>query len=70
MALGQLDNLEGIELPTEMGVTPEIEDKILEKRGDVLAILQLIREEEPDLLAKWETGQPSSFGADDSGAAQ
>ena len=53
-----------------MGVTPELEANILEKRGDVLAILQLIREEDPDLLAKWEKGQPSFSGADDSGTAQ
>ena len=53
-----------------MGVTLKLEARILEKRGDVLAILQLIREEEPDLLAKWERGQPSSSGADDSGITQ
>ena len=59
LALQQPDNLEGLELPSDMGVTPELEARILEKRGDVLAILQLIREEEPDLLEKWETGKPS-----------
>ena len=70
LALDQPDNLEGIELPKEMCVTPELEAKILEKRGDVLAILQLIREEGPGLLAKWDMGQPSSSGADESGATQ
>ena len=70
LALDQFDNLEGVEFPKEMGVTPELEAKILKKKGNVLAILQLIREEDPDLLAKWEIGQLSSSEADDSGAAQ
>ena len=48
-----------------MGVTLKLEAKILEKRGDVFAILQLIKEEDPDILAKWETCQPSPSGADD-----
>ena len=65
LAMDQPNNIEGIELPTDMGVTPELEAKILEKRGDILAILQLIREEEPDLLEKWETGQPSPSRAGD-----
>ena len=38
---------------------PELEAKIAEKRSDALVILQLIRAEEPDVLAKWETGLPS-----------
>ncbi|KAM7470400.1 hypothetical protein LguiA_008583 [Lonicera macranthoides] len=61
LALQQPDNLEGIELLADMGATPELEARILEKRGDVLAILQLIREEEPDLLKVWEARKPSSL---------
>ena len=48
-----------------MGVSPDLEAKILEKRGDPFAILQLIRDEDADLLAKWETGQASEFGGED-----
>lgn len=64
LALDQLDNLKGIKLPKDMGVTLELEAKILEKRGDVLSIIQLIREEDPDLLEKWEAGLPSPSRAD------
>ena len=64
-ALEQPDYIKGIELLKEMGVTPELEAKILEKKGDVFAILQLIREEDHDLLAKYETGQLSPSGAGD-----
>lgn len=42
-----------------MEVTPEMEEKIATKRGGALAILQLIREKDPDLSAKWEIGLPS-----------
>ena len=52
-----------------MGVTRELEAKILEKRDDVFTILQLIREEDTDLLAKWETDQPSPSGAGDDHAS-
>ncbi|KAM7516559.1 hypothetical protein LguiA_006142 [Lonicera macranthoides] len=52
LTLQQPDNIEGIEIPINKGVTPEIETKILEKKEDVLAILQLIREKEPDILEK------------------
>lgn len=45
LAQQQPNNFEGIELPIAMGLTPELEARILEKRGDVFAILQLIREE-------------------------
>ena len=48
-----------------MGVAPDLEAKILEKRGDAFAILKLSREEDPDLLAKWEIGQASDFGGED-----
>ena len=65
LPIEQKDNVKGIELPKEMGVTPELEAKILEKWGDFFAILQLIREEDPNLLAKWEAGQSSPAGADD-----
>ena len=47
-------------------MSPDIEAKILEKRGDAFAILQFIRGQDPDLLAKWETGQASEAGDDDS----
>ncbi|KAM7490485.1 hypothetical protein LguiA_033406 [Lonicera macranthoides] len=50
-----------------MGVTSELEAKILEKRAYVLAIIQLIKEEEPSLLEKWEIGKPSPFRDDANG---
>lgn len=52
LTLNQSNNIKGVELPIDMGVTPELEVKILEKSDDVISILQPIREEEPDLLEK------------------
>lgn len=43
-------------------MTSELEVKISEKRPDAVAILLLIRAEEPDVLAKWETGLPTPTG--------
>ena len=65
LALQQPDNIADLYLPKDMGVALELEAKILEKRGDAFAILQLIREEDPDLLAKWETCQASEVGGED-----
>ena len=65
LALQQPDKVSSLELPKDMGVSPDLEAKILEKKGDAFAILQLIREEEPDLLARWETGQAPEFGGED-----
>ena len=69
LALQRFENLENIEFPLEIEVTPELEAKTAEKRPDALAILQLIRAEEPDMLAeepdmleKWETRLPSASG--------
>lgn len=39
---------------------------ILERKDDVIVILQLIREKESDLLEKWETGRPLLYRDDDS----
>ena len=53
------DKILNLEFPKTMGVSPEIEAKVLEKRGDAFDVLQFIREHDPDLLARWETGQTS-----------
>ena len=71
LALQQPDKVSQLELPSDMGVSPDLEAKILEKWGDAFAILQLIREENPDLLAKWETSQAFELGdEDDAGGGQ
>ncbi|KAM7513687.1 hypothetical protein LguiA_003270 [Lonicera macranthoides] len=53
------EELEDLEVPSEIDVTPNLEAKIVEKMGDALAVLQLIRAEELDVLTKWDTGEPS-----------
>ncbi|KAM7497430.1 hypothetical protein LguiA_021844 [Lonicera macranthoides] len=50
----------GVQVPSEIEVTPKLESKIDERRGDALAVLQLIRAEEPNVLTKWETGESST----------
>ena len=62
LALQRLDDLENLEVPLKIEVTLELEAKITEKRPDALAILQLIKAEEPDVLAKWETRLLSPSG--------
>ena len=71
LALKHPNNILDIDIPVEMDMGPELEAKIAEKMGDVLAILQLIKKEDPDILAKWETGlsSPSGVGAEDDGGA-
>ena len=66
------DNILGIDIPMEMDVGPKLEESIAEKRGDALAVLQLIRKEDPNILANWETGlsSPSGVGAENDGGAQ
>ena len=61
LALQQPDRVADLELPKDMGVSLDLKARILKKRGDAIAILQLIREGDPDLLAKWETGQAFDF---------
>lgn len=53
-----------IDIPAKLDITSELEAKIAEKRPDAFAILQLIRAEDPDVLAKWETGLGSPSGAE------
>ena len=55
---------EGLEAQAELK-NKEIEDLQTKKRGDAFAILQLIREDDPDLLAKWETTQAPELGGED-----
>ena len=71
VALQQPDKVAQLEPPSDKGVSPDLEARILEKRGDAFAILQLIREEDPDLLARWDTGHAPEFGGeDDAGGGQ
>lgn len=67
-ALQHPDGIADLEVPSEIDVAPELEVKISEKRGDSLAILQLLRAEEPDIQAKWETGDPSPSKVGEEGA--
>lgn len=61
-----------INIPIELDVTPELEAKIAENKFDAFATIQLIRAEDPNVLAKWETCLASSSRAEsgDNGRAQ
>ena len=59
------DKILNLEFPKTMGVSPEMEAKILERRGDAFAVLQFIKEQDPDILARWEPGQTSGATGDD-----
>ncbi|KAM7506983.1 hypothetical protein LguiA_017436 [Lonicera macranthoides] len=65
LAMQQPEELDELEAPSEINVTPELEAKIAEKRSDALAVLHLIRAEEPDVLTKWETSESSPSQAGD-----
>ena len=59
VVLQQSKYIMGVEVPIELDVAPELESKIVEKRPDAFAILQLVKAEDPNVLAKWETGLPT-----------
>lgn len=71
LVLQQPKDIAGVEVPTEPEVILELEAKMAERRPDAFAIVQLIRAEDPDVLAKWEIGlpSPSGFSGDDGGEA-
>ena len=71
-ALNQPVDIMGIEVPSELDMTLELKVKVVKKRPDAFAILQLIRKEDYGILAKWEIGLPfpSGANAEDDGGTQ
>ena len=58
-ALEDPNHLEDLTIPSEFDLTFEMDKAFKEMRFDAVAVLQYIRENAPELLAKWEGGVAS-----------